>query len=360
MCGWVGGWMGAACERCLPAAMASYAHQACCATGQTSAPVGCPPARPSTRSPNPQPAMPPTHLPTPPWHAQPTQQSWRPLQQLPSPTTAPRCRVGWAAWWGPRRPRLCSWVVCARRCLCAGSDGGSGRRGGSRAKTQRRLKSWASPSRHPPREARRREAGARRGAWRCRRCSSRPDPLLLPPPVAAASATWARCGVPGACSCCCWCCGAAAAIGRARAGRALEQAHATCVPPSPCCFLAAYTHPPRFGPLDGLEIGDMLGKGAFGKVFRGRWNGAVCAVKVVEHRVVTGARSKQLAWGSRPSRVECSKPQPRTDLRGRPSPPPHTHPHTAVRTHTRRGAVSRGGGARAHAEHERVAPQRGE
>lgn len=41
----------------------------------------------------------------------------------------------------------------------------------------------------------------------------------------------------------------------------------------------------RYGLIDGLEIGELLGRGAFGKVYKGRWNGAIVAVKVVEHSV---------------------------------------------------------------------------
>ncbi|KAL4434239.1 hypothetical protein ABPG75_000680 [Micractinium tetrahymenae] len=51
----------------------------------------------------------------------------------------------------------------------------------------------------------------------------------------------------------------------------------------------------RFGVIDGLDIAELLGRGAFGKVYRGRWNGAVVAVKVVEHRVSGGDPSSTLS-----------------------------------------------------------------
>ncbi|PSC76682.1 kinase [Micractinium conductrix] len=47
----------------------------------------------------------------------------------------------------------------------------------------------------------------------------------------------------------------------------------------------------RFGMIEGLEIGELLGRGAYGKVYKGRWQGAIVAVKVVEHRVAAGEPS---------------------------------------------------------------------
>ncbi|PRW55899.1 kinase [Chlorella sorokiniana] len=44
----------------------------------------------------------------------------------------------------------------------------------------------------------------------------------------------------------------------------------------------------RFGPIEGLQLGELLGRGAFGKVYRGRWKGAIVAVKVIDHRVQPG------------------------------------------------------------------------
>lgn len=44
----------------------------------------------------------------------------------------------------------------------------------------------------------------------------------------------------------------------------------------------------RFGSIDGVQLGELLGRGAFGRVYRGRWKGAVVAVKVIDHRVGPG------------------------------------------------------------------------
>ncbi|CAL8464411.1 g3946 [Coccomyxa elongata] len=35
--------------------------------------------------------------------------------------------------------------------------------------------------------------------------------------------------------------------------------------------------------IDGLELGELLGRGSFGRVYKGRWRGALVAVKVVAH-----------------------------------------------------------------------------
>ncbi|CAL8464410.1 g3945 [Coccomyxa elongata] len=35
--------------------------------------------------------------------------------------------------------------------------------------------------------------------------------------------------------------------------------------------------------IGGLELGEMLGRGSFGKVYKGRWRGAIVAVKIVAH-----------------------------------------------------------------------------
>ncbi|KAL4457609.1 hypothetical protein ABPG75_012474 [Micractinium tetrahymenae] len=44
----------------------------------------------------------------------------------------------------------------------------------------------------------------------------------------------------------------------------------------------------RFGPIDGVQLGELLGRGAYGRVYRGRWKGAIVAVKVIDHRVGPG------------------------------------------------------------------------
>ncbi|KAL4418911.1 hypothetical protein ABPG77_003701, partial [Micractinium sp. CCAP 211/92] len=44
----------------------------------------------------------------------------------------------------------------------------------------------------------------------------------------------------------------------------------------------------RVGPIDGVQLGELLGRGAFGRVYRGRWKGAIVAVKVIDHRVGPG------------------------------------------------------------------------
>ncbi|KAL4434240.1 hypothetical protein ABPG75_000681 [Micractinium tetrahymenae] len=51
----------------------------------------------------------------------------------------------------------------------------------------------------------------------------------------------------------------------------------------------------RFGLIEGLEVAELLGRGGYGRVYKGRWNGAVVAVKVVEHRVSGGDPSSTLS-----------------------------------------------------------------
>lgn len=45
----------------------------------------------------------------------------------------------------------------------------------------------------------------------------------------------------------------------------------------------------REEPFDDVQLGPLLGKGSFGRVFRGRWNGVPVAVKVVESPIVSKA-----------------------------------------------------------------------
>ncbi|KAL4418774.1 hypothetical protein ABPG77_010379, partial [Micractinium sp. CCAP 211/92] len=71
-----------------------------------------------------------------------------------------------------------------------------------------------------------------------------------------------------------------------------KSADESCSPPS--SRLQGRGHGPdalwriRFGVIDGLDVGELLGRGAYGRVYKGRWNGVVVAVKVVEHRVSGG------------------------------------------------------------------------
>lgn len=36
--------------------------------------------------------------------------------------------------------------------------------------------------------------------------------------------------------------------------------------------------------MEGLELGELIGRGGYGRVYRGRWKGVLVAVKIVEHR----------------------------------------------------------------------------
>ncbi|PRW58787.1 kinase isoform B [Chlorella sorokiniana] len=53
----------------------------------------------------------------------------------------------------------------------------------------------------------------------------------------------------------------------------------------------------RFGVIEGLEVGELLGRGAYGRVYKGRWNGAIVAVKVVEHSVAANGQPSCCAHG---------------------------------------------------------------
>ena len=87
----------------------------------------------------------------------------------------------------------------------------------------------------------------------------------------------------------------------------------------------------RFGPIDGVQLGELLGRGAFGRVYRGRWKGAVVAVKVIDHRVQQG-KTHDL---SREPLLSMSVSHPNVRLlRGpRPAPPARpTSPSSACST----------------------------
>jgi len=68
------------------------------------------------------------------------------------------------------------------------------------------------------------------------------------------------------------------------------------------------------GGLEGIELGPLLGRGSYGRVFKGRWKGVLVAIKVVEHNmsgsamVVEGARESLLAASvAHPNVVACFK-----------------------------------------------------
>lgn len=51
----------------------------------------------------------------------------------------------------------------------------------------------------------------------------------------------------------------------------------------------------RFGTLDGLEIGPLIGRGAFGRIYKGSMRGTPVAVKVVDHAVDEGSSAAAAA-----------------------------------------------------------------
>lgn len=64
-------------------------------------------------------------------------------------------------------------------------------------------------------------------------------------------------------------------------------------------------------PFDGLELGPLLGKGGYGRVFRGIWYGQRVAVKV--RRLPPWAPSSHPAWTAhaRCGLSRCADPKPR-------------------------------------------------
>lgn len=94
------------------------------------------------------------------------------------------------------------------------------------------------------------------------------------------------------------------------------------------------------GGLEGIELGPLLGRGSYGRVYKGRWKGALVAIKIVEHSgvgnedMIEGARESLLAASvSHPNIVACYKictvsitrRRPSCDAEGFPVPSPSGH-----------------------------------
>lgn len=67
-----------------------------------------------------------------------------------------------------------------------------------------------------------------------------------------------------------------------------NTSHTEAAPPSPWTpSLPTHLPPPlpacpwscSFGPIDGVQLGELLGRGSYGRVYKGRWRGAIVAVK---------------------------------------------------------------------------------
>ncbi|KAK9808830.1 hypothetical protein WJX72_004554 [[Myrmecia] bisecta] len=54
---------------------------------------------------------------------------------------------------------------------------------------------------------------------------------------------------------------------------------------------------PKKEPFDDVQLGPLLGQGAFGRVYRGIWNGAVVAIKIIQHSGA-GGRATRAGAGS--------------------------------------------------------------